>query len=71
MRAGSDGILNRQKSLTTAVPLDKSQSETQAEVQSPNQSPDEKGQNMEIVLPKSRISPPKASSHQQGTVHSK
>uniref|UniRef100_A0A3Q1HU37 Actin interacting protein 3-like C-terminal domain-containing protein n=1 Tax=Anabas testudineus TaxID=64144 RepID=A0A3Q1HU37_ANATE len=69
MRAGSDGILNRQKSLTTVVPLDKSQSETQAEVQSPNQSPDEKGQNMEIVLPKSRISPPKASSHQQGTVH--
>lgn len=71
MRAGSDGILSRQKPLAAAVPQDKSQSETQAETQAPIQSPGEKGQNMEIVLPKSRISPPKASSQQQGAVHSK
>lgn len=66
MRAGSDGILNRQK---PAVTQDKSQSQTES--QAPNPSPDEKGQNMEIVHPKSRISPPKASSQQQGSVHSK
>ncbi|XP_069559598.1 sickle tail protein homolog isoform X16 [Brachyistius frenatus] len=68
MRAGSDGILNRQKSLTAAVPPDKAQSETQAETQAPSQSPGEKGQNVEMVPPKSRISPPKALSHQQGSV---
>ncbi|XP_029935020.1 sickle tail protein homolog isoform X3 [Myripristis murdjan] len=73
MRAGSDGILTRQKSLpsTASVPQDKAQSETQAETQTPgqNQSPGENhGQNMEIVPPKSRISPPKAASQQQGSV---
>uniref|UniRef100_A0A8C4GPT9 Si:ch211-285f17.1 n=1 Tax=Dicentrarchus labrax TaxID=13489 RepID=A0A8C4GPT9_DICLA len=67
MRAGSDGILSRQKSLTVAVPQDKAQRETQTETQAPSQSPGEKGQNMEIVPPKSRISPPKASS--QASVH--
>lgn len=65
MRAGSDGVLNRQKPLTQ----DKAQRETQAETQASSQSPGEKGQNMETVPPKSRISPPKASS--QGSVHSK
>ncbi|GLD48911.1 sickle tail protein homolog isoform X1 [Lates japonicus] len=72
MRAGSDGILNRQKSLTATVPQDKAQCETQTETQAPNQSPGEaKGQNMEMVPPKSRISPPKASTQQQGAVQSK
>ncbi|XP_055363791.1 sickle tail protein homolog isoform X7 [Betta splendens] len=65
MRAGSDAVLNRQKPLAAAAPRDKSPSETQA----PNPGPAERGQNMETVLPKSRISPPKASSQQQGTVH--
>lgn len=69
MRAGSDGILSRQKSLTVAVSQDKAQSETQAETQAPSQSPGEKGQNMEMLPPKSRISPPKASG--QGSVQSK
>ncbi|XP_037613301.1 sickle tail protein homolog isoform X16 [Sebastes umbrosus] len=69
MRAGSDGILSRQKSLKAAAPQDKAQSETQTETQAPSQSPGEKGQNMEMVYPKSRISPPKASSQQQGSVH--
>ncbi|XP_018550837.1 sickle tail protein homolog isoform X5 [Lates calcarifer] len=69
MRAGSDGILNRQKSLTATMPQDKAQCETQTETQAPNQSPGEaKGQNMEMVPPKSRISPPKASTQQQGAV---
>ncbi|XP_035508680.1 sickle tail protein homolog isoform X11 [Morone saxatilis] len=67
MRAGSDGILSRQKSLTAAVPQDKAQRETQTETQAPSQSPGEKGQNMEIIPPRSRISPPKASS--QASVH--
>ncbi|XP_047468138.1 sickle tail protein homolog isoform X4 [Mugil cephalus] len=70
MRAGSDGILNRQKSLTAAaMPQGKAQSEAQTEAQAPSQSQGEKGQNMEMVPPKSRISPPKASSQQQGSVH--
>ncbi len=69
MRAGSDGILSRQKALTATAPLDKAQNETQTEAQAPSQSPGEKGQNMEMVPPKSRISPPKASS--QGSVNSK
>ncbi|XP_056219753.1 sickle tail protein homolog isoform X20 [Seriola aureovittata] len=69
MRAGSDGILNRQKSLTAAVPQDKAQSEAQTETPAPSQSPGEKGQNMEMVPPKSRISPPKASTQPQGSVH--
>lgn len=67
MRAGSDGILSRQKSLMAAVPRDKDQRET--ETQAPSQSPGEKGQNVEMVPPKSRISPPKTPS--QGSVHSK
>ncbi|XP_030612039.1 sickle tail protein homolog isoform X10 [Archocentrus centrarchus] len=65
MRAGSDAILNRQKSL----PQNKAQSETQSEIQADSQSPGEKGQNMEVVPPKSRISPPKVSSQQQGSMH--
>ncbi|XP_070708653.1 sickle tail protein homolog isoform X2 [Pempheris klunzingeri] len=69
MRAGSDAILSRQKSLTATVPQNKEQSETQSETQAPSQSPGEKGQNMEMVPPKSRISPPKASSQQQGSLH--
>lgn len=69
MRAGSDGILTRQKSLPTAVQQNKNQRETQTETQAPSQSPAEKGQNVEMVPPKSRISPPKAPS--QGPVHSK
>ncbi|XP_044032765.1 sickle tail protein homolog isoform X29 [Siniperca chuatsi] len=69
MRAGSDGILSRQKSLRAAVPQDKAQSETQTETKAPSQSPGEKGQNMDMVPPKSRISPPKATSQQQGSVH--
>ncbi|XP_067342623.1 sickle tail protein homolog isoform X22 [Channa argus] len=69
MRAGSDGILSRQKPLTAAMPQDKSPGETQTETEAPNPSPGEKGQNMEMVPPKSRISSPKASSQQQGTVH--
>ncbi|XP_035812290.2 sickle tail protein homolog isoform X18 [Amphiprion ocellaris] len=65
MRAGSDGILNRQKSLPATAPQDKPQSETQGESQAPSQSPGEKGQNVDP--PKSKISPPKA--QQQGSVH--
>ncbi|XP_049912163.1 sickle tail protein isoform X14 [Epinephelus moara] len=67
MRAGSDGILSRQKSLKAAAPRDKAQTPT--ETQAPSQSPGEKGENMETVTPKSKISPPKASSQQQGSVH--
>ncbi|XP_068199701.1 sickle tail protein homolog isoform X4 [Antennarius striatus] len=65
MRAGTDGILSRQKSLTPAVPQDKEQRETQTGTQASSQSPGEKGQNMES--PKTKISPPKATS--QGFVH--
>lgn len=71
MRAGSDGILNRHKSLRVAVPQDKAQSETLTERQALNQSPGERGENMGMVPPKSRISPPKASTQHQGSVHSK
>ncbi|XP_033495421.1 sickle tail protein homolog isoform X21 [Epinephelus lanceolatus] len=67
MRAGSDGILSRQKSLKATAPRDKAQTPT--ETQAPSQSPGEKGENMETVTPKSKISPPKASSQQQGSVH--
>ncbi|KAL7373324.1 hypothetical protein ABVT39_003759 [Epinephelus coioides] len=67
MRAGSDGILSRQKSLKAAAPRDKAQTPT--ETQAPSQSPGEKGENMETVTPKSKISLPKASSQQQGSVH--
>ncbi|AWP20557.1 putative sickle tail protein -like [Scophthalmus maximus] len=69
MRAGSDGILNRHKSLRVAVPQDKAQSETLTERQALNQSPGERGENMGMVPPKSRISPPKASTQHQGSVH--
>jgi len=71
MRAGSDGILSRQKSLKAAAPPDKAQSETQTETQAPSQGPDEKGQLMEMVAPKSRICPPKVASQPQGSVQSK
>lgn len=69
MRAGSDGILTRQKSLPTAVQQNKDQRETQSDTQAPSRSPAEKGQNVEMVPPKSRISPPKAPS--QGSAYSK
>uniref|UniRef100_A0A3Q3GMQ7 Si:ch211-285f17.1 n=1 Tax=Labrus bergylta TaxID=56723 RepID=A0A3Q3GMQ7_9LABR len=46
MRAGSDGVLSRQKSLTASVQQEK------------------KGEKMEMVHPKSRISPPKGSLQQ-------
>ncbi|XP_045925011.1 sickle tail protein homolog isoform X6 [Micropterus dolomieu] len=69
MRAGCDGILSRQKSLRAAVPQDKAQSETQTETKAPSQSSGEKGQNMDVVPHRSRISPPKATSQQQGSVH--
>uniref|UniRef100_A0A673AKC2 Si:ch211-285f17.1 n=1 Tax=Sphaeramia orbicularis TaxID=375764 RepID=A0A673AKC2_9TELE len=69
MRAGSDGILTRQKSLTVAVSRDKAQTNNHAETQASSQSPGEKSQNTETVLPKSKISPPKTSGQQQGSVH--
>ncbi|XP_035853946.1 sickle tail protein homolog isoform X14 [Sander lucioperca] len=69
MRAGSDGILSRQKSLKATMPQHKAQSETQTETPTPSQSPAERGQNMEMVPPKSMISTTKASSQQQGSVH--
>ncbi|KAK2859547.1 hypothetical protein Q5P01_004167 [Channa striata] len=69
MRAGSDGILSRQKPLTPAMSQDKSPGETPTEAEAPNPSASERGQNMEMIPAKSRISPPKASSQQQGTVH--
>lgn len=71
MRAGNDGPLNRQKPLTGAVAQDKPQSETQTEIRDTSQSPFEKDQNVEMVSSKSRISPPKVSSQQQGSVQSK
>ncbi|KAM6970861.1 sickle tail protein homolog [Tautogolabrus adspersus] len=65
MRAGSDGVLSRQKSLTAAVQQDKAQNQTQTEAQAQNQSQEEKSQKMEMVHPKSRISPPKGSLRKQ------
>lgn len=65
MRAGSDSsILTRQKSLT--APQDKGRSETQADTQAAG----ERGPNVESAPPKSRMCHPKASSQQQGSVHS-
>ncbi|KAM6900289.1 LOW QUALITY PROTEIN: sickle tail protein homolog [Xenentodon cancila] len=69
MRAGNDCVLNRQKPLMEAVSQDKARSEGQAETRVPSQSPGDTGQNIERVPSKSRISPPKASSQQQGCVH--
>lgn len=63
MRAGSDGVLNRQKPLTGAVSQDKSQREV--EFRAPSQFPGEKDQTVE----KRRISPPK--NHNPDFVHSK
>lgn len=71
MRAGSDGILSRQRSFKAAAPQDKAQSENQPETPAPGQGPGEKGQDAEMLPPKSRISPPKVASHPQGSVHSK
>ncbi|XP_007555671.1 sickle tail protein homolog isoform X29 [Poecilia formosa] len=68
MRAGNDGAPNRQKPLTGAVAQDKPQSETQTETRDISQSPCEKDQNVEMVSSKSKISPPKVSSQQQGSV---
>lgn len=67
MRAGSDGVLIRQKSLTGASPQDKNQRE--AELQAPSQFPGEKGQTVEMAPPKSRISP--AKTHNPDPAHSK
>ncbi|XP_039645784.1 sickle tail protein homolog isoform X19 [Perca fluviatilis] len=69
MRAGSDGILSRQKYLKATMPQHKAQSESQNQTPAPSQSPAERGQNMEMVPPKSMISTTKASSQQQGSVH--
>ncbi|XP_055085904.1 sickle tail protein isoform X19 [Periophthalmus magnuspinnatus] len=63
MRAGSDGTVNRQKSLTVAAPMDKGQSEN--EIQASSQ--EERREDM--TLPKSKISPPKVSSQHGGTAH--
>lgn len=65
MRAGNDGILTKQKSLKVAAPLDKAQSENETQTLS-----QVKGDNVDMTLPKSRISPPKASSHHLGTSNS-
>uniref|UniRef100_A0A674NX80 KIAA1217 n=1 Tax=Takifugu rubripes TaxID=31033 RepID=A0A674NX80_TAKRU len=65
MRAGSDGVLSRQKPLTGASPQDKNQREV--EIRAPSQFPGEKGQTVEMVPPKSRISPPKT--HNPDPVH--
>lgn len=67
MRAGSDGVLNRQKPLTAAVSQDKSQREV--EIRAPSQLPGEKGQTVDMVPTKRRISPPKT--HNLDSVHSK
>ncbi|XP_037311310.2 sickle tail protein isoform X4 [Pungitius pungitius] len=65
MRAGSDGILSRQKSFK-----DKAQGESRPEAPAPpGQGPGEKGQETEVLPPKSRISPPKVASPLQGSVH--
>ncbi|XP_077952066.1 sickle tail protein homolog isoform X31 [Gasterosteus aculeatus] len=69
MRAGSDGILSRQRSFKAAAPQDKAQSENQPETPAPGQGPGEKGQDAEMLPPKSRISPPKVASQPQGSVH--
>ncbi|XP_034562394.1 sickle tail protein homolog isoform X13 [Notolabrus celidotus] len=65
MRAGSDGVLSRQKSLPAAVPQDRAQSGTTAQAQALSQSPGEKGENMETVHSKSRIGPPRGSLRKQ------
>ncbi|KAM4606344.1 sickle tail protein homolog isoform 3-T3 [Polymixia lowei] len=69
MRAGNDGGLARQKSLVPAAPVpgDKAQTGSQSETPSPSQG-DNQSRNMEALPPKSRISPPKASAHQHGSV---
>uniref|UniRef100_A0AAQ4RXF5 Uncharacterized protein n=1 Tax=Gasterosteus aculeatus aculeatus TaxID=481459 RepID=A0AAQ4RXF5_GASAC len=67
MRAGSDGILSRQRSFKAAAPQDKAQSENQPETPAPGQGPGEKGQDAEMLPPKSRISPPKVASQPQGS----
>ncbi|XP_041670727.1 sickle tail protein homolog isoform X4 [Cheilinus undulatus] len=65
MRAGSDGVLSRQKSVPATVPQEKEKRENQTEAQAQNQSTDEKAENVEMAHPKSRISPPKGSLHKQ------
>lgn len=67
MRAGSDGVLNRQKPLTAAVSQDKSQREV--EIRAPSQPPGERGQTVDMAPPKSRINPPKTNN--PDSVHSK
>ncbi|XP_028290830.1 sickle tail protein homolog isoform X14 [Gouania willdenowi] len=69
MRAGSDVVLSRQKSVTVAPSQEKSQSESSAESQASKKSPDEKSKHVDTVSPRSRISTPKASSHSQGSMH--
>ncbi|KAK7881778.1 hypothetical protein WMY93_030187 [Mugilogobius chulae] len=64
MRAGSDGIVSRQKSLTVAVAaLDKGQSEQE------NQASCQEERREDMTLPKSKISPPKVSSQHGGTAN--
>lgn len=71
LRAGNDCVLNRQKPVMEAVSQDKAHGESRAETRVSSQSPGEKGQNVEMVPHKSRISSPKASVQQQGYAHSK
>ncbi|XP_054622299.1 sickle tail protein homolog isoform X3 [Dunckerocampus dactyliophorus] len=59
MRAGTDSMLTRQKSLPAAGPQDKAQSDALG--------PGEAGPTMECNPPKSRISLPKASRQEQGS----
>ncbi|XP_024135343.1 sickle tail protein homolog isoform X13 [Oryzias melastigma] len=61
MRAGNDGVLNRQKASTDTVRQEKGDCESQAA----SQSQSEKNQSVKMVTPKSMVSPPKASSQQQ------
>ncbi|RVE58694.1 hypothetical protein OJAV_G00197090 [Oryzias javanicus] len=59
MRAGNDGVLNRQKASTDTVRQEKEHCESQAGSQSQTE------KNQKMVTPRSVVSPPKASSQQQ------
>ncbi|XP_072307031.1 sickle tail protein isoform X9 [Eucyclogobius newberryi] len=63
MRAGSDGTVSRQKSLTGAAALDKGQSKHENQLACQ----EERRENM--AHPKSKISPPKVSSQHGGTAN--
>ncbi|CAL9698086.1 unnamed protein product [Knipowitschia caucasica] len=65
MRAGSDGIVNRQKSLTVAVASEKGR------LGNDNQVPGQEEKREDMTLPKSKIGPPKMSSQHGGAANSK